>query len=170
MDYYKENSLKLDSWFKVALKDYQELVNNDQFKNIINSFGSEQVKLLDIGCGTGMFPHLLDKKIDSKIQFSSDLFDVSDYCLKKCHSVFDESKHFQNNETFLSSIENIEITIPKSSYYDVIWGIHSFYTVDINKIKNVMEHICRLLKNDGTFLIYHASSKSCYHQLYDFLS
>ncbi|NES84780.1 MAG: class I SAM-dependent methyltransferase [Moorea sp. SIO2B7] len=167
-DYYQKNNLRLDSWFKVALKDYEELVNNHQFKKIINSFGCEQVKLLDIGCGTGVFPYLLDKEIDSKIQFSSDLFDVSEYCLNKCSSVFNELKHFQTNRAFLSSIENIKTTIPKSSYYDVIWEIHSFYTVDINKIKNVIEHICRLLKNNGIFLLYQASSESCYHQLYDF--
>ncbi|WP_293106696.1 hypothetical protein [Moorena sp. SIOASIH] len=77
-------------------------------------------------------------------------------------------KHFQANQGLLSSTETIETAIPKSSYYDIIWAIHSFYTVDINKIQDILQHIRTLLKPSGIFLMYQASSDSCYHQLYNF--
>ncbi|NEO00238.1 MAG: class I SAM-dependent methyltransferase [Moorea sp. SIO3I7] len=167
-DYYQKSNLDLDSWFKITLIDYEELVNSHRFLKIIDSFGSDTIKLLDIGCGTGVLPDLLDKKIDSELKLSSDLLDVSDYCLNQCSSVFNQLKHFQANQGFLSSTETIETAIPKSSYYDLIWAIHSFYTVDINKIQDILQHIRTLLKPSGIFLMYQASSDSCYHQLYNF--
>ncbi|NEQ62881.1 MAG: class I SAM-dependent methyltransferase, partial [Moorea sp. SIO4A1] len=167
-DYYQKSNLDLDSWFKITLIDYEELVNSHRFLKIIDSFGSDTIKLLDIGCGTGVFPDLLDKKIDSELKLSSDLLDVSDYCLNQCSSVFNQLKHFQANQGFLSSTETIETAIPKSNYYDLIWAIHSFYTVDINKIQDILKHIKTLIKPSGIFLMCQASSDSCYNQLYDF--
>ncbi|NEO23103.1 class I SAM-dependent methyltransferase [Moorena sp. SIO4A5] len=167
-DYYQKSNLDIDSWLKITWIDYEYLVNNHRFLQIIDSFGSDTIKLLDIGCGTGVFPDLLDKKIDSELKLSSDLLDVSDYCLNQCSSVLNKLKHFQANQGFLSSTETIETAIPKSNYYDSIWAIHSFYTVDINKIQDILQHIKTLLKPSGIFLMCQASSDSCYHQLYNF--
>lgn len=167
-DYYQKNNLALDSWFKIALKDYQELVNNNDFLDIINSFGNDQINLLDIGCGTGVFPKLLDQKIDTNISFLSDLLDISQYCLDECGLAFNKLQHFQTNQIFLSSTEDIKFNIPKSNYYDLIWAIHSFYTVDLDKIKDILKHIRELLKPNGIFLMYQASVDSSYNQLYDF--
>lgn len=167
-DYYQESNLNLDSWFKTTLIDYEKLVDNHQFKKIINSFGDESIKLLDIGCGTGAFPELLDKNIEGKTKLISELLDISEYCLNQCSSVFGQLKHFQVNEVFLSSTENIQTTIPRSNCYDIIWAIHSLSTVDINKIEDVIQHVVKLLKPGGIFLIYQSSSDSSYSRLYDF--
>jgi len=167
-NYYQEKSLALDSWFRIASIDYEEIVNNHQFLKIINSFGDSTINLLDIGCGTGKFPTLLDKAIENNVKFLSDLFDVSEYCVNQCRAVFNQLKHFQTNELFVSSTENIQTAIPKSRYYNIIWAIHSFYTVDMNKIKDVLRHLELLIGPGGILLIYQASSDSCYHQFYNF--
>ncbi|NEP57634.1 MAG: class I SAM-dependent methyltransferase [Symploca sp. SIO2G7] len=167
-DYYQKSNLDLDSWFKITLIDYEKLVDNNQFIQIINLLRNDTIQLLDIGCGTGVFPSLLDKKITSKIQIYSDLLDVSEYCLNQCSSAFNQLKHFQPKDVFASSTENIQTAITKSSYYDIIWAIHSFYTVDINQLENILQHIKILLKPSGIFLMYQASLDSCYSQLYDF--
>lgn len=167
-DYYQKNNLDLDSWFKIALKDYKMLVDSNDFLEIINSFKNNQINLLDIGCGTGVFSSLLDKKIENNINFSSDLLDVSQYCLDTCSLTLSKLQHFKSNEIFLSSTENIKVNIPKSNYYDLIWAIHSFYTVDLDEIQNVLKHSWDLLKPNGIFMMYQASVNSSYNELYSF--
>lgn len=111
---------------------------------------------------------MLDQKLDGQIKISSDLLDVSEYSLNQCSSVVNKLTNFQTNEVFVSSIENIQTTIPRSNCYDIIWAIHSLYTVEINSIKDVIKQIRELLKPGGIFLIYQASLDSSYSQLYDF--
>ena len=175
--YYRKSNPDLDPdlelWFRISSIDYEKLAGDRQFLKIIKSFENDTIKLLDIGCGTGVFPGLLDKQIEREsnhtgIRLSSDLLDIAEYCLDRCSSAIERFHFFDLNEVFLSSIEDIATTIPRSSCYDMIWAIHSFYTVDIDKIKAILQHIRILLKSDGIFLIFQASLDSCYARLHNF--
>ncbi|WP_426585484.1 hypothetical protein [Dapis sp. BLCC M229] len=79
--YYQAEKLDLDSWFQVAQIDYEKLIEEYSFNNLFKTFAKNQLKLLDVGCGTAKFPSLLDKKIDGDIHLLADLLDISEYSL-----------------------------------------------------------------------------------------
>jgi hypothetical protein len=68
----------------------------------------------------------------------------------------------------LSGVENINSVIPKTRIYDLIWSIHSLYTVDKNKMGAVFQSCLELLNSGGKFLIYQLSKDSFYHEIHDF--
>ena len=168
-DYYQPHELVLDSWWKVALTDYEKLIEKYPFEELLKSFLKPEIKLLDIGCGSGKFPSLLDQKISGDICCLADLLDVSDYCLQTCAEVLEKLDHFIPGQEILSPLENIHLAFPKNpEHYDLIWAIHSFSTTAQNKLKNVLQYLINLLKDDGKLLIYQFSSNYCYYSLRSF--
>ena len=130
---------------------------------MLAALGKSQINLLDIGCGIGKFPSLLDYHISDDIHLSSDLFDVSSSCLQEAQQKFDSLEHFSANKIYLSELENIDSIIPKTKIYDLIWSIHSFYTVEKDKMESVFQSCLKLLSSDGKFLISQLSKDSfCY--------
>ncbi|NES66291.1 MAG: hypothetical protein F6K24_14005, partial [Okeania sp. SIO2D1] len=71
--YYQAEKLDLDSWFQVTQVDYEKLIEEYSFNNLFKGFAKNQLKLLDVGCGTAKFPSLLDRKLDGDIHLSADL-------------------------------------------------------------------------------------------------
>lgn len=166
--YYQAEKLDLNLWFQVAQIDYEKLIEEYSFNNLFQGFAKNKLKLLDIGCGTAKFPRLLDKKLDGDIHLLADLLDISEYSLQVAQKQFDSCQHFSTNKTYLSAIENIQQLVEKNNSYDIIWAIHSFYTVDKNRMADVYLYCLDLLGNRGKFLIYQPAEKSSYHNLYDF--
>ncbi|NES66647.1 MAG: hypothetical protein F6K24_15995 [Okeania sp. SIO2D1] len=112
--YYQAEKIDLDSWFQVTQIDYEKLIEEYSFNNLFKGFAKNQLKLLDVGCGTAKFPRLLDKKLDGDIHFSADLLDISEYCLRVAQKQFDSCQHFSINKTYLSATENLQQLIEKN--------------------------------------------------------
>ncbi|NEP88584.1 MAG: class I SAM-dependent methyltransferase [Okeania sp. SIO2C2] len=148
--------------------DYEKLIEEYSFNNLFQGFAKNQLKLLDIGCGTAKFPSLLDEKIDGDINLSADLLDISEYSLQVAQKQFESCQHFSTNKIYLSATENIQQLVEKTNSYDIIWAIHSLYTVDQNRMADVYLYCLDLLGDNGKFLIYQPAEKSFYHKLYDF--
>ncbi len=81
---------------------------------------------------------------------------------------FDSCQNFSTNKTYLSTIENIQQLVEKNNSYYIIWAIHSFYTVDKNRMVDVYLYCLDLLADNGKFLIYQPAEKSSYDKLYYF--
>ena len=58
--FYQKDKWDLDSWFEITQIDYKELLKQYPFQNLFAGLGKSQINLLDIGCGVGKFPSLLD--------------------------------------------------------------------------------------------------------------
>ncbi len=166
--FYQKEKWDLDSWFEITQIDYKKLLEQYPFEKMLAAFGKSQINLLDIGCGVGKFPSLLDGRIFGDIHLSSDLLDVSIYCLQVAQQKINMLEHFSLNQTYLSGVENIDSIIPKTRIYDLIWSIHSLYTVDQDKMGSVFQSCLKLLSPEGKFLIYQLSKDSFYHEIHDF--
>ncbi|MEB3339682.1 hypothetical protein [Okeania sp.] len=112
--YYQPEKLELDSWFQVAQIDYEKLIEQYSFNNLFKGFAKNQLKLLDIGCGSAKFPSLLDKKLDGNIHLSADLLDISEYSLQLAKKRFDSCQYFSTNSTYLSATENLQQLVKKN--------------------------------------------------------
>lgn len=166
--FYQKEKWDLESWFEIAQIDYKELLEQYSFKKMLAEFGKSQINLLDIGCGIGKFPSLLDGRILGDIHLSSDLLDVSTSCLQAAQHEFNMLEHFSSRQTYLSGVENIDSIIPKTKIYDLIWSIHSLHTVDKERMGGVFQSCLELLSPDGKLLIYQLSKDSFYHEIQEF--
>jgi ubiquinone/menaquinone biosynthesis C-methylase UbiE len=86
--FYQKEKWDLDSWFEITQIDYKELLEQYPFQKMLAAFGKSQINFLDIGCGVGKFPSLLDSHICGDIHLSSDLLDISSSCLQATQQKF----------------------------------------------------------------------------------
>ena len=61
--YYQEGTLEKDIWFRVASTDYIELIKAVDFVKLFSQCPTP-IELLDVGCGTGKFPSMLQSLLN----------------------------------------------------------------------------------------------------------
>ena len=153
--------LKIDDWFKVAEKDYLELVNLLDWEALFNKY-SREVKLLDIGCGTGRFPTMLSSKINPKKDILYDIVDTSEFCLSHVEKTI--KPPFKFNSKFHLSVEKLNEI---KSKYDIAWCVHSLYTLNSSSINSALKSLSNVLDSNGLALIFIASKSSFYYSFYE---
>jgi len=166
--YYTKEAWDLDSWLRVISVEYQELLTNFPFNEKLRSIAENgAIRLLDVGCGTAIFPTFLDPAIGENIQICCDLLDVSDSSLRKASEVLRKLDHFGVNRVYQYLIEDIPTILSgNAGDYDLIWAIHSLTTVDIEKMRAVFVHLLDVLAPDGCIFIYQLTSQSAYQRFH----
>lgn len=169
--FYSTSGWDEGRWIDVIAIEYESLIAAYPFDKLLHSLAEKgPINLLDIGCGTGIFPRFLDPTLSPKTKLQCDLLDISAESLRAAERVFGELAHFEVDQLFNMSIEEIPILISaEDKRYEVIWAIHSLTTVDQAKMRAVFEQIRDLLAPGGSFFIYQLTASSSYqalHQLY----
>lgn len=169
-NYYTQNTWDENSWKEIIFVEYEKLIDIYPFEeNLQIIFKKRNLNLLDLGCGTAIFPSYLDKALSNNIHFSCDLLDISNSSLQQAKQVMDKLKHFSVKKLFNISIENISTVLSNyQGFYHVILAIHSFTTVDINKMKDVYKHIYELLAPNGRIFVYQFTNNSSYPYIYNY--
>ncbi len=166
--FYSTSGWDEGRWIDVIAIEYESLIAAYPFDKLLHSHAENgPINLLDLGCGTGIFPRFLDPILSAQISLQCDLLDISAESLRAAENVFGGLAHFEVDELFNMSIEEIPILIPaEGKRYDVIWAIHSLTTVDMARMKAVFQHVRELLTPAGTFFIYQLTARSTYQALH----
>ena len=76
--YYAKDTWDVRAWIDVIAVEYETLIEKYPFDEKLRSFSKkETISVLDVGCGTGIFPSYLDKALSGNLHLSCDLLDIS---------------------------------------------------------------------------------------------
>ncbi len=166
-EHWSEKYLEeMHNFYKLAHLDYAKLANAlnwaDVFHRAREKLGTESLEILDIACGSGMFPTALQSVLSEKdksetINYS--LLDPSKFAIdetkKKLQPPFSLSKEFN---TTLQDFNCIDM-------FHISWAIHALYAVPKNELQISLEKFYSSFKEVG--IIAHACSDAHYIKFYN---
>ncbi len=163
--YYQQDTLQKDLWFRVATRDYTELIKAFDFGKLFSHMRTP-VELLDVGCGTGKFPSMLTPHLPKSIHVQYDYLDPSQHSLDELKNTLPTP--FSPRTALKTTLEKLQRSACPSQGYQVIWCLQSLYCVQHKALQEIVNKLHGLLDpNNGLALIYLASSDACYHRLYN---
>jgi SAM-dependent methyltransferase len=167
--FYADAAWDEAAWIDVISIEYERLTDHYPFNQVFARLPrTEPARVLDVGCGTAIFPSYLSEVLTSDIRFTCDLLDISRVSLERAQAVLERLEHFSVVQTYQSAIEDIPRSVsPSQSAYDVVWAIHSFTTVDLQRMPDVYRHLIELLVPGGYFFVYQLTSQSTYQHLHE---
>lgn len=168
--YYAHSGWDEAAWIEIIAVEYESLVAAYPFDQALRSPSrTGPLRLLDIGCGTAIFPRFLDPTLSPGLSIEVDLLDISAASLRRAAEVYGALEHFTVGESFTLAIEGIPSKlVPARGQYDLLWAIHSFTTVDQARMPEVFQHLRKLLAPGGLFFIYQLTAQSSYQALHGF--
>ena len=166
--FYKTDSWDETVWLDIVSIEYESLVSAFPFDAKLRElYRGDQLRILDVGCGSAFFPQFLDGTLGADIHITCDLLDVSERSLKQANEVLIELEHFTPGRSIATLIEGIPETLPISGpTYDAIWAVHSLTTVDVDQMPFVFRHLLQLLTENGLLFIYQLTADSSYQTLH----
>jgi len=166
--YYANDDWDVDSWVDVIAVEYETLVRDFPFDRVLRSlpdFGS--LRVLDVGCGTAIFPGYLDAVLPPDVGLIADLWDISESSLRRAREVMSQLAHFSVDRTYQALIEDLPTKLPaETDRYDVIWAMHSFTTVSVEPMGAVYARLLETLRPGGYLFVYQLTSESYYQKFH----
>ena len=157
---------EMHNFYKLANLDYLKLANAlnwaDVFHRIGGKLGTESLEILDVACGSGMFPTALQRVLSEKDKLATinySLLDPSKFAIdetkKKLIPPFCLSKEFN---TTLQDFNCLDI-------FHISWAIHALYAIPKNELKVSLEKFYSSFREIG--FIAHACSDAHYIKFYN---
>ena len=163
-EFYGNPDWDVDAWVEVIGVEYERLIGAFPFDAVFRGLGGS-IDLLDVGCGTAIFPSYLDAVLSDGVRVRADLLDRSEASLAIADEVIAGLDHFSVGRTFHAYIEDL----PEfgEGEFDVIWAIHSFTTVDRDRMPRAYQRLLAALRPGGWLLVYQLTAASAYQRVHD---
>lgn len=170
-DYYKGSAWDENAWVEIIGVEYETLVSAFDFNAAFSDLAQGgKLRLLDVGCGTAIFPRFLDAHLADGLNLQCDLLDISTASIQQAARVLEGLQHFETADQYEMAIEDIPEHLPIQKPYDVIWAIHSFTTVDRARMPKVFADLRARLKPGGALMVYQLTAESSYQALHKFFA
>ncbi len=159
-----KGTLNADIWRTFLAEDYTNVLNTINWEAIFPK-GTIPLQLLDIGCGIGIFPHMLRPLLPEKPTIYYDYLDPAHYCLSMCQQVLHPP--YQARRAFHTSIEKASLhTYP--TRYDMVWALQSLHGLKPHALSKAIKTLNDILTpHRGTVLIMLAKQDAFIPQIYE---
>lgn len=164
---YYGDSADIGLWARIAsLPDYEAIISAYDWAGALTAHGGKKpIAILDIGCGIGLFPRQLRATVTfPPVGIAYDTLDVSPWSLKE------HRRHLQppffSRHSLNDAIENFDVA-SWAGRYEIVWCIHSLYTVPRALVPKVITALISLLTPDGRCFVLLPSRQSAYITLAD---
>jgi len=124
--YYQKGALNPEAWLSIVENDYTKILGAVNWDLLFPEDNSDY-QVLDIGCGTGRFPRLLQAHLPATMRLHYDYLDPSRYCLSTCNQSLRQP--FLPRNAWQTTWEHAEKFLAPG-FYDVAWAIQSLYCLD----------------------------------------
>jgi SAM-dependent methyltransferase len=165
--YYGEGAPDTAWWARIASwPDYDQIITGYDWAGVLSEhLQKDAIAILDCGCGMGYFPRRLGSQValPPGMALHYDTLDVSSRSLAEHRRGL--RLPFVPRHSFSSAIENFH-DVPWAGSYELIWCMHSLYTVPPQRLPRVITTLASLLAPDGRCFIYLPRRHSAYMVLF----
>ena len=163
LQYYQKGVLQPEAWFRIVEQDYTQLIAAINWQEIFPKQHAD-FQLLDVGCGTGRFPKMLQPQLPTTLRIHYDYLDPSHYCLATCQQAL--KPPFLARHAWQTTLEHAqEVLIPGT--YDLIWAIQSLYCLEQANLRTAAKLLIQALHpSRGTVCLVLAKQEAFFPQVH----
>ncbi len=164
LQHIHQGAFNADIWRTVVTEDYTRVLSTINWDALFPK-GAIPTQLLDVGCGTGTFPHMLRPQLPQETPIFYDYLDPAHYCLSMCQQVLHPP--YQARRAFHTTIEDASL-LTYTTRYDIVWALQSLYGIHPRSLSKAIKTINEALNpHRGTVFIMLAKQDAFIPQIYE---
>ena len=166
--YSAADRVHMPEWEKICMEDYDRLMKNTSI--IPDTIGAarlnaNRVNILDMGCGTGMWWKKFYPSFPDDICLGMSLLDCSQFSLDTYGSLLEGNEAVTTTKIKTNVEKMASVAQLQGATFDVIWSLHSLYTVDPEHLPSVFSWVVQHLKPGGKYWDLHLCEDSFYNDI-----
>ncbi len=163
LQYYQKGVLQPEAWFNIVQHDYLQLISAINWQEVFKPPRAE-FHLLDVGCGTGRFPSMLQPQLPSTLRIHYDYVDPSHYSLTMCQKTLQPP--FLPRDRWQTTLEHAKKVL-SLGIYDLAWAIQSLYCLEPDKAPVALQQLLQALHPvQGTACLVLATHEAFFSQVH----